>query len=304
MTTIYTPKDVYTFAENGNVDELIIALNQGDNSTNWYRDGFGWTALHEAARNNHMNIVEILLDRGIDINSKICNGNTALHIAANSCNMNIVEILLDRGIDINSKDNDGNTALHWAARWGYTNIVEILLNRGIDIDDDINKYAPDENENENEDEDGNIIEYTDCRPMIFAEVEHRRKRPLFDSFINHHIEYQPYINSIYTLCYPTGNIQVAKPPVGWIRAEAIRDKYYLDEIFFYLHMHIANCYTNNQPDAVITTSSSLNSMNHAASNSDKTSTLMIILTDRLRMYLKPNQELGVEVPYVQKENSN
>jgi len=48
----------------------------------------------------------------------------------------------------------------------------------------------------------------------------------------------------------------------------------------------------------------LNSMNHAASNSDKTSTLMIILTDRLRMYLKPNQELGVEVPYVQKDNNN
>ena len=45
-------------------------------------------------------------------------------------------------------------------------------------------------------------------------------------------------------------------------------------------------------------------MNHAASNSDKTSTLMIILTDRLRMYLKPNQELGVEVPYVQKENDD
>ena len=72
--------------------------------------------------------------------------------------------------------------------------------------------------------------------MIFAEVEHRRKRALFDSFISHHIEYQPYINSIYTLCYPTGSIQVAKPPVGWIRAEAIRDKYYLDEVFFYLHM--------------------------------------------------------------------
>ena len=269
-TTIYTPEDVYNFAKDGNVDELIVALNQGDNSTNWYRNN---------------------------------NGDTALHLAAYNGYMNCVEMLLNRGIDINSKNNDGWTALHLAAEEGDTNIVEILLNRGIDINsEDIDSYAP--VENEDVDEDGNIIEHTDCRPMIFAEVEHRRKRALFDSFINHHIEYQPYINSIYTLCYPTGNRQVAKPPVGWIRAEAIRDKYYLDEIFFYLHMHIANCYTNNQPDAVITTSSSLNSMNHAASNSDKTSTLMIILTDRLRMYLKPNQELGVEVPYVQKENDD
>ena len=158
---------------------MIIALNQGDNSTNWYRGYKGWTALHAAVLYGHLNIVEMLLDRGIDINSKA------------------------NGIDIN-----GWTALHEAARWGNMDIVEILLERGIDIDDDINKYAPDENEDEEEDDDGNIIEYTDCRPMIFAEVEHRRKRPLFDSFINHHIEYQPYINNIYTLCYPTGNRQV------------------------------------------------------------------------------------------------
>ena len=135
MTTIYTPKDVYKFAKDGNVDELIIALNQGNNSTNWYKDVYdrGNTALHWAAKKGNMNIVEILLDRGIEINSKTNDGETALHIAASSGNMNIVEILLDRGIDINSKDNDGWTALHWAASNGDMNIVEILLDRGIDI---------------------------------------------------------------------------------------------------------------------------------------------------------------------------
>ena len=71
MTTIYTPKDVYNFARDGNVDELIIALNQGDNSTNWYRSGYGWTALHQAVRGDLMNTVEILLDKGIDINVRI-----------------------------------------------------------------------------------------------------------------------------------------------------------------------------------------------------------------------------------------
>ena len=139
MTTIYTPEDVYYFAEDGNVDELIIALNQGDNSTNWYRGEDGDTALRMAAYNGHMNCVEMLLNRGIDINSK---------------------------------NNKGYTSLHWAAQKGHINIVEILLNRGIDINsEDIDSYAP--VENEDVDEDGNIIEHTDCRPMIFAEVEHR-----------------------------------------------------------------------------------------------------------------------------------
>ena len=135
-----------------------------------------------------------------------------------------------------------------------------------------------------------VFHYTDCRPLIFAEVEHRRKRALFDSFINHHIEYQPYINNIYTLCYPTGNRQVAKPPLGWIRAEAIRDKYYLDEIFFYLHLHVANLYSTKEKTGVIRRSSKKysNSTGNLANSSNKTSTLMIILTDRLKEYLKAN----------------
>jgi hypothetical protein len=270
-------------------------LNQGDNSTNWYRDYYGATAGHEAIENDHINCVEILLDNGFDVNSKNKFGNTLLHYAAWDDHINIVEMLLNRGADINSKNKNNKTALHAAAYWGIINIVIMLLERGIDIDDDIDEYFPF----------GNNI--TDCRPLIFTEIEHRRKRAIFDSFINHYIEYQPYINNIYTRCYPTGNVQVAKPPVGWIRAEAIRDKYYLDEVFFYLHVHVANVYTNIQPHAIIntttttttTTSSSLNSMtNHGASNSHKTSTLMTILTDRLMMMLKPNQNMGVEVEYV------
>ena len=90
-TTIYTPEDVYNFARDGNVDELIIALNQGNNSANWYRSGNGHTALHYAAYNGSINIVEILLDRGIDINSKTNDGNTALHWATRTDHMNIIK---------------------------------------------------------------------------------------------------------------------------------------------------------------------------------------------------------------------
>jgi hypothetical protein len=140
---------------------------------------------------------------------------------------------------------------------------------------------------------GNVIIYTDCRPIIVTEIDNRRKRPIFDSFINHHIEYQPYINIIYTRCFPTGNVQVAKPPVGWTIAEAVRDKYYFDEIFFYLHMHVSNLYsitTNNMKSRVTRSSKQKcsNSTDQLANNSNKTSTLMIVLTDRLKMYLKPN----------------
>ena len=302
-TARYTPEDVFRFAKDGNTSDLILALNQGDNSTNWHRNEYGRTALHAATNYNRIKCVEILLERGFNVNSKDSSGLTALHRAARNDFTKIVKILLEsEDIDINCSDKDGDTALYWAARYNQTSTVEMLLAKGIDIDNDINKYTL--FYFEDEDEDGNLIIMVgipDCRPLIFAEVENRRKRALFDSFINRHIEYQPYINDIYTRCYPTGNVKVSKPPLGWTIAEAVRDKYYLDEVFFYLHLHVANCYMNTQPDA-ITTISSVNSVRHNASNSDTTFTLMTILTDRLRLMLKPDQNLGVEVPYVQTDN--
>ena len=288
-TTIYTPEDVYNFADNGDEDRFIIALNQGDNSTNWYRNDDGTTACHLAAYRGFINIVEMILDRGFDIHDKNNDGVTILHCAVMNNHTDIVEMILENGVDINSKDNDGRTALNYAAQFGHMNAVELLLQRGIDIDDNIDKYAPSE---EFEDINGNIINPTDCRTIIVTEIDNRRKRPIFDSFINHHIEYQPYINIIYTRCFPTGNVQVAKPPVGWTIAEAVRDKYYFDEIFFYLHMHVSNLYsitTNNMKSRVTRSSMKCsNSTDQLANNSNKTSTLMIVLTDRLKMYLKPN----------------
>jgi len=282
----------------GDEDGLITALNEVENMNYFFTEN-GIASCHLAAYLGHVNIILVLLERGLDINCKTSGGDTLLHSTTRYGNVILAINLITRGIDINSKNNNDETALHIAARWGHPNISLLLLTFGIDIAENINEYIP--NEIELDEDELDEIENRDSRPTIFAELEDRRKRPLFDSFINHYIEYQPYINNIYTQCYP--NINLARPRVGWIRAEAIRDKYYFDEIFFYLHMHIANFFINRQPDAIVTTSSR-NSMTYSARHNGKTSTLMIILTDRLRMYLKPNQNLGVEVPYVQKDDDD
>jgi len=228
------------------------------------------------------------------------NGVTIIHKAATQFNSQIFKMLLERDdVDVSIKDNNGNSVIHYASHYGMTNNVEVLLELGIAIDDDINNYTPYEVRGAYVDEDEIIPKYNDCRHLIFAEVEHRRKRILFDTFINHYIDYRPHINNIYTRCYPTGNLKVAKPSIGWSTAEAIRDKYYFDEVFFYLHMGIANFYTNIEPNAIATTSSR-NSITHAANNSNTTSTLMKLLTDRLCILLKPDQNLSIEVPYFQK----
>ena len=57
-------------------------------------------------------------------------------------------------------------------------------------------------------------------------------------------------------------------------------------------MYLANFYTNNTilRDPIIISSMS-NSSNHFTRNSDKTSTLMTILTDRLKLMLKAETEI-------------
>ena len=42
-------------------------------------------------------------------------------------------LLLDRGVDINSRDNIGLTPLLSAAISGHTAVVELLLERGADV---------------------------------------------------------------------------------------------------------------------------------------------------------------------------
>ncbi len=95
--------------------------------------------LHLAAECGHREIVELLLDRGADINARANYNRTALHLAAERGHREIVELLLDRGADINIRTNYNRTALHIAALWGNREIAELLLDRGADIkirDDD------------------------------------------------------------------------------------------------------------------------------------------------------------------------
>jgi ankyrin repeat protein len=45
----------------------------------------------------------------------------------------IVQMLLEKGIDINTRDSQGWTALHLAAERGQHEVVKLLLDRGADV---------------------------------------------------------------------------------------------------------------------------------------------------------------------------
>jgi len=71
--------------------------------------------------------VQLLLEKGADIESKNKDGWTPLLRAVEKGHKAIVQLLLEKGADIESKDWNGSTPLVWAAGQGYNTAVAQLL---------------------------------------------------------------------------------------------------------------------------------------------------------------------------------
>jgi ankyrin repeat protein len=73
------------------------------------RNRYGWTPLHWAARNGHLQTVTALLDWGADVNAADANGWTPLFPAAYwGQRADVVQRLLDTGANALHRDRFGN----------------------------------------------------------------------------------------------------------------------------------------------------------------------------------------------------
>ena len=83
-------------------------------------------------------LIQLLVEKGADVNVANVSGNTPLHIATEMGNEPLVNFLLDHGADAKAKNNIGDTPLHSAGRKriGIKNLslVKRLLSKGVNID--------------------------------------------------------------------------------------------------------------------------------------------------------------------------
>jgi hypothetical protein len=106
----------------------------------------GRTALLWAAENGDRGAVQLLLNKGANIEVTGRNGETALHCASKKGHKGVTQLLLDSGADFRKMDNDEWTALHRARQNGHREVVRVLtdahngaLNLAIPpLTDDIN----------------------------------------------------------------------------------------------------------------------------------------------------------------------
>jgi len=62
-----------------------------------------------------------------NITEKDEDGRTALHLSAGKGHIDVVQNLLLKGVDVNIKDNFGRTSLHLGAHNGQVEVVKLLL---------------------------------------------------------------------------------------------------------------------------------------------------------------------------------
>lgn len=100
-----------------------MELNESDNN--------GWTPLHVASSNGHVEVVKLLLDKRADFSVTNTNGRTPLHVTSSNEHVEVVKLLLRKGAIANIVDKRAKSALTLASKNGHESIVAILLSTTI-----------------------------------------------------------------------------------------------------------------------------------------------------------------------------
>ena len=119
-----------------------MLLNRGVKSN--AKNHRGETALHVMSRGKYdlqdgVRVAQLLLERGVDVNTQDKDHNSPLHLVSYSGKLEIARVFLDRGAKANAKNDREETPLHQVSQGEYESqvdgvrIVQLLLDRGVDV---------------------------------------------------------------------------------------------------------------------------------------------------------------------------
>jgi ankyrin repeat protein len=93
------------------------------------------TALQVAALGGQVGTLQLLLAKGADPKATMSCGKTAVCLAAQFGGAEVIKVLLTAGADVHhALPSNANTALHTAAAFGRLQVTELLLSAGANLD--------------------------------------------------------------------------------------------------------------------------------------------------------------------------
>ena len=122
------PLDIYAAAMLGRTVEVEQFL---DAEPSLARGGnpraHGIPALHFPIVGNHIDILQLMVARGADVNAM-----GVLHAAVGYGRPEMARWLIEQGADVNGANWDGTRPLHYAASFGQADLCQLLLDHGAD----------------------------------------------------------------------------------------------------------------------------------------------------------------------------
>jgi ankyrin repeat protein len=129
---------LFEAARSGDVAGIATLLDTHPEHLHARTRPYGHTLLHVAAENGHLAAVDLLLDRGLDVNERDSGDNSyPMHWAAAEGHLEVVRRLADAGGDVVGKGDDHELeVIGWATCWQqrpdelHRAIADLLLERG------------------------------------------------------------------------------------------------------------------------------------------------------------------------------
>tara|TARA_B100001059_G_scaffold103126_1_gene102921 strand:- start:8056 stop:8505 length:450 start_codon:yes stop_codon:yes gene_type:complete len=119
----------FNIIRNGNFDDFTKTIESENDLIN-IKDERGTTPLILASYNNRIDMVEFLLEKGVDVNQKDLSGNSALMGACFKGFIETVKILIKHNVTIDSQNFTGSTALIYSAMFKQKAIYDLLIKSG------------------------------------------------------------------------------------------------------------------------------------------------------------------------------
>lgn len=127
-------RELLDFVTDRKVEEITEFIEKNLKQSGEIRDKLDKdrSYLHYAVYRGKKEIVELLIEKGCEVDARDYKGRSPLHYAVANMKIQLIQVLVENGAVVNGVDIEGKTPLHYASLCGYGEIAFKLLCMGSD----------------------------------------------------------------------------------------------------------------------------------------------------------------------------